>query len=101
MALSSCPVLIDTMGGSQMEKRCPVALDTTGSNLYAEAAALRAEGPATQVELPGGVVVWSVNSYDVAKSVLTNSQVTKSGRTHWRAFVDGEIPMDWEMISWI
>jgi len=84
-----------------MKNRCPIALDTTGSNIHAQTAELRAQGPATQVELPGGVVVWSINSYDVAKSVLTNSQVTKSGRTHWRAFTNGEIPPDWEMISWI
>lgn len=84
-----------------MENRCPIALDTTGSNIHAESDVLRAQGPATQVELPGGVVVWSINNYDVAKRVLTNSQVTKSGRTHWRAFTEGEIPPDWEMISWI
>ena len=84
-----------------MEKRCPIALDTTGSNIHAESAALRTQGPATQVELPGGVVIWSINSYDVAKSVLTNPQVTKSARKHWRAFINGEIPPDWEMISWI
>jgi 2-hydroxy-5-methyl-1-naphthoate 7-hydroxylase len=84
-----------------MEKRCPIALDTTGSNIHAESAALRAQGPATQVELPGGVVVWSINSHDVAKSVLTDPEVTKSARKHWRAFINGEIPPDWEMISWI
>jgi cytochrome P450 len=84
-----------------MKNRCPLALDTMGSNIHAEAAALRAQGPATQVELPGGVVVWSINSYNVAKSVLTSPQVTKSARNHWRAFINGEIPPDWEMISWI
>ena len=84
-----------------MRNRCPLVLDTTGSNIHAETAALRAQGPATQVELPGGVVVWSVNGYDVAKSLLTSPQVTKSARNHWRAFINGEIPPDWEMISWI
>lgn len=84
-----------------MEKRCPVVLDTTGSNIHAEAAALRVQGPATQVELPGGVIAWSINSHDVIKSVLTNPQVTKSARNHWPAFINGEIPPDWEMISWI
>jgi cytochrome P450 len=84
-----------------MEKRCPVALDTTGRDIHAEAAALRKQGPATQVELPGGVVVWSLNSYSVIKRVLSDSRVTKSARNHWPAFIEGEIPPDWEMISWI
>ena len=84
-----------------MEKRCPIALDPTGSNIHAEAAALREQGPATQVELPGGVIAWSLNHHDVIKSVLTDPRVTKSARNHWPAFINGEIPPDWEMISWV
>lgn len=84
-----------------MEKRCPVALDPTGSNIHAEAAALRAQGPATQVELPGGVIAWSLNRHDVIKSVLTDPRVTKSARNHWPAFINGQIPPDWQMISWV
>jgi cytochrome P450 len=84
-----------------MKTRCPIALDPTGSNIHAEAAALRAQGPATQVELPGGVIVWSLNRHDVIKSVLTDPRVTKSARNHWPAFINGQIPPDWEMISWV
>lgn len=84
-----------------MEKRCPVALDPAGSNIHAEAAALRAQGPATQVELPGGVIAWSLNRHDVIKSVLTDPRVTKSARNHWPAFINGKIPPDWELISWV
>ncbi|MEZ0075085.1 cytochrome P450 [Planotetraspora sp. GP83] len=83
-----------------MEKRCPV-LDTTGKNIHAETDHLRSLGPATQVELPGGVVAWSINSHDVIKKLLTDPNVTKSARNHWPAFLNGEIPADWEMISWI
>ena len=84
-----------------MQMRCPVALDPTGSNIHAEAATLREQGPATQVELPGGVIAWSLNRHDVIKSVLTDSRVTKSARNHWPAFINGEIPPDWQMISWV
>ncbi|MEU4525446.1 cytochrome P450 [Amycolatopsis sp. NPDC024027] len=83
-----------------MEK-CPVALDTSGRDIHAEAARLREDGPATRVELPGGVLAWSINRHDVMKQVLTNPSVTKSARNHWPAFINGEIPPDWEMISWI
>ncbi|MEE1736274.1 cytochrome P450 [Streptomyces sp. BE147] len=84
-----------------MEQRCPFALDTTGRDIHGEAAALREQGPATQVELPGGVVAWSLNSHDVIRKVLTDPRVTKSARSHWPAFVNGEIPPDWELISWV
>jgi len=39
-----------------MENRCPVALDPTGSTFTPRPPALRAQGPAVQVELPGGVI---------------------------------------------
>lgn len=83
-----------------MENSCPVALDTTGQDLHGEAARLRSQGP-TQVTLPGGVVVWSINSHDAIKQILSDPNVTKSARNHWPAFINGEIPPNWEMISWI
>jgi cytochrome P450/pimeloyl-ACP methyl ester carboxylesterase len=82
------------------EGRCPV-LDTTGRDIHGEAARLRALGPATRVELPGGVLAWSVTRADVIKKLLTDSRVTKSARNHWPKFIDGEIRPDWEMISWV
>ncbi|GAA3795781.1 cytochrome P450 [Sphaerisporangium flaviroseum] len=84
-----------------MEQRCPVALDPTGQDIHAEADRLRAQGPATLVELPGGVQAWSINSYAVIRQLLTDPRVTKNARNHWPAFINGEIPPDWEMISWI
>ena len=84
-----------------MDNSCPYALDTNGRDIHAEADYLRSQGPAVQVQLPGGVNAWSVNSYTVAKQLLTGPNVTKSAREHWPAFINGEIPPDWEMISWI
>jgi len=84
-----------------MEKSCPHALDTNGRDIHAEADYLRSQGPAVQVRLPGGVNGWSINSYAVAKQLLTDPNVTKSARDHWPAYINGEIPPDWELISWI
>ncbi|NUT11158.1 MAG: cytochrome P450, partial [Nonomuraea sp.] len=84
-----------------MEQGCPFALDTTGRDIHGEAAVLRAQGPAVQVELPGGVLAWSLNGHDVIKKVLGDPRVTKSARNHWPAFQSGEIRPDWELISWV
>lgn len=82
-------------------KKCPFPLDTMGRDLHGEASELRSQGPAVQIELPGGVMAWSLNSYDAIKRVLSDPRVTKSARNHWPAFINGEIAPDWEMISWI
>ncbi len=82
--------------------QCPIVMDCTGQNIQAEAARLRAQGPVARVELPGGVLAWSVTSYDAAKEVLLNdSTFLKEAKKHWPKFVDGEIPPDWQMITWV
>jgi cytochrome P450 len=84
------------------ESRCPHAhvLDKTGRDVHAEGALLR-EQPAARVELPGGVLGWSINGYANIRKVLTDTRVSKDPRQHWPAFVNGEIGPDWEMASWI
>ena len=56
----------------------PFVLDPTGRDIHAEADHLRALGPATQVGLPGGVLAWSINSYEAGKRLPSDPSVSKS-----------------------
>lgn len=83
-----------------MERRCPVMLDPAGTDIHAEAIRIRANGPVAQVELPGGVLAWSVTGYEAAKQVVADRRFAKDARK-WPAYVNGEIPSDWPMIGWL
>jgi 2-hydroxy-5-methyl-1-naphthoate 7-hydroxylase len=80
---------------------CPVVLDREGTDVHGEAARLRERGPVTRVELPGGVLAWSVNTYDLVKQVLADHQRFGKDPKNWTAHVNGQIPPDWPMIGWV
>lgn len=83
------------------EHSCPYAIDVAGSDLQAEGAHLRSLGEVVQVEMPGGVTAWSVNSYALAKQVFGDPRFAKDPRKHWPAFMEGRIADDWPLISWV
>jgi cytochrome P450 len=74
--------------------RCPV-LDPTARAMQAEAAALRAEGPAVLVELPGPVHAWSVTRYDVIQALTGDPRVSRDIRRHWPGLAD--VPEGWAL----
>jgi cytochrome P450 len=81
--------------------RCPYVIDRTGADVQAEAGRLRDLGGAVQVELPGGVLGWSINSYALLRKLFADPRVSKDPRRHWPAYIDGEIGDDWPLISWV
>jgi cytochrome P450 len=80
----------------------PYVIDPTGSEvLTREAAELRKRGPVTPVELPGGVIAWSITSAALTRQLLTDSRVSKDASQHWPRFQNGEIGPEWPLLIWV
>jgi cytochrome P450 len=85
---------------ASMETTRPVVIDPAGSNIHAEGSRIRAHGPVSRIELPGGVIAWSVTGYTAGKEALADQRFSKDARQHWAAFINGEIDPSFPLIGW-
>ncbi|WP_040834259.1 cytochrome P450 family protein [Nocardia brevicatena] len=75
----------------------PLVLDPSGADIHGEVVRMRARGPVTPVELPGGVRAWAINSAAALRKVLASPLVSRNPRLHWPAFINGEITPEWSL----
>ncbi|MEZ0073595.1 cytochrome P450 [Planotetraspora sp. GP83] len=52
------------------------------------------------MELPGQVEAYAITQHRTLEQVLGDPRFAKSMR-HWRAWAEGRIPGNWELISWV
>jgi 2-hydroxy-5-methyl-1-naphthoate 7-hydroxylase len=80
---------------------CPYVLDPDGADTHGETTRLREQGPIARVELPDGVLAWSVHDYAVTKEIMGNETLfSKNPRRNWPDYIDGKISNGWPLITW-
>ena len=69
---------------------CPYVLDPTGADTHGETTQLREQGPIARIELPGGVLAWSVHGYDAGKQIMNDERFSKNPRRSWPDYINGK-----------
>jgi cytochrome P450 len=79
---------------------CPYVLDPTGADTHGETKRLREQGPIARIELPGGVLAWTVHGYDEGKQIMNDERFSKNPRRSWPDYINGQISPGWPLITW-
>src|SRR5215469_7265733 len=79
----------------------PFVIDPSGRDILGDAERIRALGPVTRVEMPGGVRAWAVSDQGLLKRLLADPRVSKDAYQHWPAWIKGEITSDWPLFAWV
>ncbi|MFE3541612.1 cytochrome P450 [Nocardia sp. NPDC059177] len=82
-----------------MSATCPFAIDPMVSDLNAETARLRAEGPITRIDLLG-VSVWTITDHALARQLTTDTRLVKDINA-WALWTDGEVTDQWPLIGMV
>ncbi len=80
---------------------CKYVIDASGQDIHGEIARIRAEGPVRRVELPSGVLAWSVTGHEEIRALLTDPRVSKDAYRHWPAWIDGSVGAEWPLAIWV
>ncbi|MEU0895803.1 cytochrome P450 family protein [Streptomyces massasporeus] len=84
------------------QQACPfLSIDPTGQDLYGEISRIRAQGPAVEVELPGGVRAWWITGLELNKRLLAGPETSKDAYQHWPAWINGDISRTWPLAIWV
>lgn len=75
-------------------------MDPQGRNIHGEVAQLRKRGDVSRVEL-NGVPAWAVTSHATERKLFSDPRVSRDPRKHWPAWINGEIPREWPLFTWL
>jgi cytochrome P450 len=92
--------LTEPLKGVAMENVCPVAIDHAGTDIHAEGARIREQGPVGLVQLSADVQAWSITGYETGKQALSDSRFSKDARQHSAALAGGQVDPEFPLIGW-
>ncbi|MFF9490693.1 cytochrome P450 [Streptomyces sp. NPDC014676] len=74
-------------------------LDHTGRSLHEDIAELQSLGPAVRVELPGGIIAWSVTRHERLKQLSDDGRLSRDAQRHWPGLPD--VPDGWPLAPFL